>query len=669
MKRSFLITVLLLFVLDLNAEIIYVDPVQNAEYVSTKNSIIIGFDEVIRSSDLSSLISVRGTTSGIHTGEIILVENGKKLLFKPHQPFAFNETVEVRLNDLRTENTLNNRLNYSFRTQDTKPESNVFNNLTVMPEYSFNNNILVSADNSLIPPQPVVTISNNPSPGRLLMCNVRSTNYPSTLMIANNDGSLFYSQDIGAGIDFKRLPNGSLTYFRGGQYYEVDSLFNIVDSFYCGNGYSTDGHELRVLTNEHALLMSYDSQFVNMSLIVPGGNPNAIVIGLIIQEIDENKNVVFQWRSWDHIPITDAVDVNLTAAVIDYIHGNAIEQDHDGNLLISSRHLNEITKINRNTGAMIWRLGGRNNQFTFVNDTVPFHYQHDIRRLENGNITMFDNGNFRTPFMSRALEYSLDEVNKVATLVWKFIRNPVIYGSFMGSVQRLKNGNTLIGWGGSGEQNVVRTALTEVTPAGQIALEMTLPATAFSYRVFRDEVHFTVNVKLAIEGMYNTVTDKMSKKDTVTVILRNSASPYTVVDSMKSEVDSVVLKGNYGFYNAASGTYYISVKHRNGLETWSKAGGETFVNGGTYQYDFTNSASKAYGNNMVLKGSKYCIISGDINHDQIIDASDLSNIENDASASLNGYINTDLNGDYIVDAFDISIVENNVLNGVSAIIP
>ncbi len=96
-----------------------------------------------------------------------------------------------------------------------------------------------------------------------------------------------------------------MTYFDclTGKYYAEDSQYNIVDSFYCGNGYSTDTHELRVLNNGHALLMSYDPQNVDMSLIVPGGDPNAIVIGLIIQEIDENKNVVFQWRSWDHFQL------------------------------------------------------------------------------------------------------------------------------------------------------------------------------------------------------------------------------------------------------------------------------------------------------------------------------------------------------------------------------
>ena len=157
-----------------------------------------------------------------------------------------------------------------------------------------------------------------------------------------------------------------------------------------------------------------------MDSIVPGGNPNAIVTGLIIQEIDTNKNVVFQWRSWDHFAITDVAScyasVSLTGPRIDYAHGNAIELDHDGNLLISSRFMNEITKINRQTGAIIWRFGlnADNNMFTIINDTRGFSHQHDVRRLNNGHITVFDNGNCLSPEYSRTLEYELDEDNMIA---------------------------------------------------------------------------------------------------------------------------------------------------------------------------------------------------------------------------------------------------------------
>jgi hypothetical protein len=225
--------------------------------------------------------------------------------------------------------------------------------------------------------------------------------------------------------------------------------------------------------------MSYDPEIVNMSEIVPGGNPAATVVGLIVQEIDENKNVVFQWRSWDHYLITDATHENLTLGYIDYVHGNAIEIDTDGNLIISCRHLDELTKIDINTGAIIWRMGGKNNEFTFVNDPIRFSHQHAIRHIANGNYTIFDNGNFHTPHFSRAVEYTIDQENKIATLVWQYRHTPDIYGLAMGYTQRLESGNTLISWG------LTNPTITEVTPTGTVALEMTLPAGIYTYRAFR----------------------------------------------------------------------------------------------------------------------------------------------------------------------------------------
>ena len=329
-----------------------------------------------------------------------------------------------------------------------------------------------------------VTVNNSPEEGKLFLSNFPFTNIPSVphLLIANNDGSIYAGIRLpGHSLDFKKQPNGNLTYFdeKSELYYELNETYNKIDSFYCGNGYITDGHELRVLQNNHALMMVYDTQTVDMSQLVVGGNPNATVIGLVIQEIDESKNVVFQWRSWDHIPITDAQHQDMMAASIDYIHGNAIELDDDGNIIISSRHLDEITKINRQTGDIIWRLGGSHNEFTFINDPDRFNYQHGIRKLPNGNIIMFDNGNFHTPPHSRAVEYTLDETNMTATMVWQYRNNPDNFGFAMGFAQRLEGGNTLISWGAT------KPALTEVTPDGQIALEVFLPEGEYSYRSFK----------------------------------------------------------------------------------------------------------------------------------------------------------------------------------------
>ena len=234
--------------------------------------------------------------------------------------------------------------------------------------------------------------------------------------------------------------------------------------------------------------MSYDPQPVDMSVVVPGGDPNAIVIGLVIQELDTQKNVVFQWRSWDHFEITDGSVSplsTLTGPSVDYVHANALELDHDGHILLCSRHLNEITKIDRQTGEVVWRMGAHavHNDFTFVDDPRGFSHPHDIRRLANGHLTLYDNGNFLDPLFSRALEYDVDETNKVATLVWEHRNTPDVYAGFMGNTQRLDDGGTVVGWGGTfGNPKV-----TQVRADGTTALELGFQngGLMMSYRAFR----------------------------------------------------------------------------------------------------------------------------------------------------------------------------------------
>ena len=224
--------------------------------------------------------------------------------------------------------------------------------------------------------------------------------------------------------------------------------------------------------------MGTDNQQVAMDTIVPGGNPKALVTGLIIQELDQNKNVIFQWRSWDHFAITDAIGIDLTASTIDAVHGNALEIDSDTSIVISSRHLSEITKIDRRTGDIIWRWGGKNNQFTFINDSIGFSYQHAIRKIVNGHFTMFDNGNYRSTSFSRAAEYALDENAKTAALVWSYRHTPDIYSFAMGYVQRLDDGSTLIGWGAA------NPTVTLLDTNDSTLMEMSFDPGIYSYRAY-----------------------------------------------------------------------------------------------------------------------------------------------------------------------------------------
>jgi hypothetical protein len=280
----------------------------------------------------------------------------------------------------------------------------------------------------------------------------------------------------------------------------MDSSLAIVDSFWVSNGFTTDEHDIKILRNGHVLLIGYDIRFYDMSQYIQGGDPHASVIVNVIQEIDNEKNVVFEWKAYEHYKLTDVGPaVNLSDQSFVHTHINSIDIDQDDNLIISTRNLDEITKIDRKTGTIMWRWGGKNNQFTFVNDSIGFSAQHSVSVLPNGNLLVYDNGLFHQPPFSRASEYRLDAMNKTATMIWSYRNTPDVASMFWGNAQRLENGNTFISWGLS------EIAVTEVNPEGGKVFEMSFPKDVFSYRVFRFPVKMSNTISSV--GVINSITD------------------------------------------------------------------------------------------------------------------------------------------------------------------
>lgn len=181
---------------------------------------------------------------------------------------------------------------------------------------------------------------------------------------------------------------------------------------------------------------------------------------------------------------------------------------------------------------------------------------------------------------------------------------------------------------------------------------------------------FVMNLTAFIQGFYSSSSDIMVP-DTITVYLRNAASPFAKVDSIKNILDTSGA-GTYIFSNAINGTnYYIVLKHRNSIETWSKSPGQSFVNA-SLAYNLTDTISKAFGSNMIQVDAspvRFGIFSGDINQDGSVDASDIVNVFNDANNFVSGYVHTDVTGDDFVDATDLILTYNNSINFVSKITP
>jgi len=490
----------------------YVSPKPNSIMVSNETNIILRNATKLQESTINpSLISVVGSTSGTHTGDFLLTDDDQTIVFNPHKTFAYNEVVTVSVQQgIKTRTDLEVP-DYSFNfTTETEGIIQLYDgvfdeDITMMQNLSNN----IGGENFLADtlPAPPITIDSldNPGPGYIFMAtwdrNVPHL-YGNFIFILDSVGHIVDSVRVnGAPFDFKIQPNGLLSYALGDfainvprpgeelQYIVLDSTLAVVDSLKMKNGYVTDFHEFLMLPNGHAMMMSYHTIIFDMSTIVPGGQTNCSLVINIIQEQDTDRNVVFEWRNIDYIPITDS-DLDLTLPRINYGTLNAFDIDNDGNILASFRNHSEIMKINRATGELMWRMGSPRGEFTFVGEheeNAPYYYarQHNIHRHSNGNITLFDNGEFHDPPYSRGVEYTLDEDNKVATLISEFrYPNGNIFGATAGNAQKLSNGGWFIGYGVPHPQHVKRNAV-EYHPDESIALELSLPNGILAYRVYK----------------------------------------------------------------------------------------------------------------------------------------------------------------------------------------
>ena len=500
----------------------YLFPSNGASAITRETTIIIRPGDLLNVSTVkASLITVKGSFSGTHSGTFTVSDDKKTMIFKPTTLFTYSERVTVALHKgILTQKGVKVDSIYYYFTIQSQPKGKLFTNLTpstggagkAVDIQQPNTPFVAGNVTSPYVNFPVLTPTtiDNPSPGSIFFSTYFNTTFPTTnlayLAIVNDSGKpQFLRSNISEMTDFKVNANGLLTYYDVGKgmFFAMDSNYVIVDSFGCVNGYTADLHDIELLPNHHVLLMAYDTEKnVDLSQWIVGANPDAEVVGVVIQELDSSRDAIFNWRSFDsgNYQVTDMIEdpSNYLSSYLDEVHANAIQLDNDGNILLSARHLDEVTKISRDSAKIIWRWGGKHNQFTLLGDTLWFSHQHAVRRIDNGHITMMDNGNdhrYHDPnaqFFSRACEYALDEKAMTCTLVWSFGGRQHDMSEFMGYVQRLPNGNTFIGWGGMNNP-----AITEVRPDGTVAYEMTMAFPYMTYRAYR----FPWNRPTALEGV------------------------------------------------------------------------------------------------------------------------------------------------------------------------
>jgi hypothetical protein len=271
-----------------------------------------------------------------------------------------------------------------------------------------------------------------------------------------------------------------LTWWRGksaddkrlGAYSIYDSSYRLITRVRPRNGLSGDMHEFKVTPRNTALMTLSHRVRVKTRNVLEGA----------FQEVDiRTGRVLFEWHSVGHVALTESYYrlPRNPDRTYDYFHINTIEVDRDGNFLVSARNTHAVYKINRRTGAVMWRLGGKRSDFELARG-VAFGWQHDVRRQADGTLTMFDNEAApKLRKQSRGLVLRVDERHRTVTLVHSFVHTPPLVAVDQGNMQKLPDGHYLVGWGH-------QPYVTEFGPHGKPLLDLRFGRSGVdSYRAYR----------------------------------------------------------------------------------------------------------------------------------------------------------------------------------------
>jgi len=310
---------------------------------------------------------------------------------------------------------------------------------------------------------PTVTpVGTDTTPGYLIL------SIPDGPVIVDNSGTVVwyrYDPDITL-VNFQAHPSGEYTSFgltnEIRAYRVLDELGRETGQIECVE-YETRPHEIRVRADGTAWALCNETRDEDLSEY--GGPVDSKVTWTVLQKLSPAGILEWEWHSADHFEVTDgATEIDGGTISMNLTHGNAVDFDSDGNLLVSFRNLNEITKIDATTGDIIWRMGGKNNEFTFPGDPKgEFRRQHGVRVVEPGVIQLLDNSD-QPP--SRLLRYEVSESSRTATMLWEYIDGREIHTLVGGSTQAYSDGGALVSFGKEGR-------VLEVDEFGQKRWELT----------------------------------------------------------------------------------------------------------------------------------------------------------------------------------------------------
>ncbi|MDP7725993.1 arylsulfotransferase family protein [Mycobacterium sp. TY814] len=291
----------------------------------------------------------------------------------------------------------------------------------------------------------------------------------AVLVIADKSGRVVWQRELPAGQTAGNLRVQTyqgrpvLTWWQGlkqgghglGQSYIADERYNVIDTVTPGGELSSDIHEFRLTPDGHALITSYQEVVTDLSAV--GGPKDGRIYNCIASVVDVARHqTLFQWDALAHVPVSESPAKYTAGQVFDPYHMNSIALDPAGNLLISMRALSTVFNVDPRSGAINWRLGGKQSTFA-LGEGVEFAYQHDVEMPDENTITLFDNhfegnaGQTSGGSVPSSLKWiRLDRAARTTSLLRAQPHPDKLSSGAMGNLQQLPGGGTFSGWGTAG---------------------------------------------------------------------------------------------------------------------------------------------------------------------------------------------------------------------------
>ena len=436
-------------------------------------------------------IQVVGSRTGRHDGRLLDHSDGQGVSFLPTERFRGGERVTVRTG-LSVLRAVKGDFHFSVARVPARPPPPAIN---APPSNQGRHDVQRFRSRPDLRPPNYRILRRRPgtAPGHIFLAPKKGSGQNGP-MILDRQGRMVYFRPTPSrrqrAADFRvQRYQGApvLTFWRGliqggqgaGEGVILDSAYTEIARVRAGNGYAADLHEFVVTPRNTALILVYSPAYKRVR--IRGRGRRALLIDSIVQEIDIPTGLVmYEWHSLGRVGMDESRFRRPGTARIpwDYFHVNAVSEDSDGHLLVTARHTWAVYKISRQTGRIIWRLGGRSSDFKMSPET-RFAWPHDGHREADGTISVFDNA--ASPAVrkhSRAINISLNRRKNSASLT-RAIEHPAgLLSGHQGNAYTLPNGNVFVGWGGA-------RWFSEFTASGRMLFDARLAKGNDTYRAYR----------------------------------------------------------------------------------------------------------------------------------------------------------------------------------------